>query len=231
MFRILLLVLGLSACSAVPSSRPAFVAYDGYGEQVSMVSSAYSIQRPSGASDIHVSDIPAALDELLSPTGDRLILLPNRLDKPGLDFSLESLSIIDDWLLDVHTINALQAGGKSAGEAFTSDGRGDNSVLLAGLYLGEVVRANSEMEWRWERFDKFIAANPQFIEYYGVNAGLDSFVLIGPQGVATPISTAFKRVITGREENLAFIGRFLLEPVDLDKATSGHNFFGLENIR
>lgn len=229
--RSLLLILGVSACSTAQSSRPSFVPYNGYGEETGRVSSAYSIQRSSGASDISVLEIPDALDELMSLSGDQLILLPNRLDKSQLDYSLESLEEIDAWLSDIHTINALQAGENSAGEALTSDGRGDNTVLFAGLYLGEVIRANSEMGWHWERFDTFIAANPHFSEYYGIEEGLDTFVLVGPQGVATPINTALKRVVFGREESLTFIGKFLVQPVNLEETTSGLDFFGLESVR
>ncbi|WP_300378902.1 hypothetical protein [Henriciella sp.] len=178
-----------------------------------------------------MAGIQPALDEFLSPAGNSLILLPNRLDKSKLDFSLESLDEMDAWLRDIHTINRLQAEEGKAGESLISDGRGDNSVMFAGLYLGEVIRANSDMDWRWERFDRFISDNPYFTEHYGYEPGLDSFVLVGPQGVATPINTALKRVLFGQEENLHFIGSFLVSPVDLEAATSGYDFYGLDRIR
>ena len=183
-----------------------------------------------GTSTLAVADIGPALDVFLSPAGDELILLPNRLDKSKLDFSLESLKTVDSWLADIHKINELQSEKGRAGELLMQDGRGENSVTFAGLYLGEVVRANSGNAWSWQRFDTFLSANPYFMEHYGSDAGLDAFVLVGPQGVATPINTALKRVLNGREESVAYIGEWLLQPVDLRQALNGQHFYGLMDI-
>ena len=180
------------------------------------------------APTIKVSDIGEALDQFMGPDGNSLILLPNRLDRSKLDFSLESLIEIDSWLADVHTINKLQAGEGRAGEMLMMDGRGDNSVTFAGLYMGQVIRANSELTWQWERFDTFLKANPVFAEHYGQSPGLDTFVLVGPQGVATPINTALKRVVSGKEESVHYIAQLLMTEIDMDKALSGPNYLGME---
>ncbi|WP_300391971.1 hypothetical protein [Henriciella sp.] len=224
-------VLLMAACTSNDASPPYYVPYDGYGQGMETVSATYDVQRQTGNTSIDISSIGSALDEFLSPAGDSLILLPNRLDKSKLDYSLESLSEVDEWLRDIHTINKLQADEGRAGESLISDGRGDNSVMFAGLYLGEVIRMNSNLGWQWQRFDRFIANNPYFTEHYGYEPGFDSFVLVGPQGVATPINTALKRVLLGKEESLRFIGDLLVEPIDLDAATSGYNFYGLDEIR
>ncbi|MEM9055747.1 MAG: hypothetical protein AAGB16_10520, partial [Pseudomonadota bacterium] len=163
-----------------------------------------------------------------SEEGRDLILLPNRLDRADLNFSLESLQVIDRWLADIHTINKLQAGTGNAGELLMQDGRGDNSVTFAGLYLGQVIRANSELDWKWERFDTFLQANPTFAEHYGTDPGLDTFVLVGPQGVATPINTALKRVIHGKEESVHYIGQLLSEEIDLQQAVRGQDLLGMD---
>lgn len=234
----LLIAFLACACAAnTPPPEPYWIPYDGYGANAQPVSASYGVQRQASTTGetystaIQVAGIQPALDEFLSPAGNNLILLPNRLDKSKLDFSLDSLNEMDDWLRDIHTINKLQAEEGKAGESLISDGRGDNSVMFAGLYLGEVIRANSDMEWRWERFDRFISDNPYFTEHYGYEAGLDSFVLVSPQGVATPINTALKRVLFGQEENLHFIGSFLVKPIDLEAATSGYDFYGLDQAR
>ncbi|MEO1303710.1 MAG: hypothetical protein AAFV37_01950 [Pseudomonadota bacterium] len=175
-----------------------------------------------------VSQIDAAMAQFLSQEGDALILLPNRLEKSKLDYSLDSLAEIDRWLADVHTVNRLQSDVGRAGEALVLDGRGENSVTFAGLYLGQIIRANSEQTWFWERFDTFLAANPAFAEHYGRDAELDTFVLIGPQGVATPINTALKRVVHGKEESLAFIANLLIKDIDLDEALSSQDLLGMD---
>ncbi|MDJ0920759.1 MAG: hypothetical protein QNI84_06495 [Henriciella sp.] len=187
-----------------------------------------AVLAPHHMISVEVGDIDDALIDFMSPGSDALILLPNRLDKTKLDYSLDSLKEIDSWLAAVHTINELQAGEGSAGEYLMMDGRGDNTVTFAGLYLGEVIRANSDLDWKWERFDLFLQANPYFAEHYGRAPGLDTFVLVGPQGVTTPINTALKRVVQGREESVHYIGSLLLNEIDMKKAVSGHNLMGLD---
>lgn len=182
----------------------------------------------STSTQVEVSDIDVALAQFMSPAGDQLILLPNRLDKTKLDYSMESLIEIDRWLADIHTVNRLQSDVGEAGESLMLDGRGENSVTFAGLYLGQVIRANSELNWSWERFDTFLAANPAFAEHYGRDPELDTFVLIGPQGAATPINTALKRVVHGKEESVYFIATLLSTKVDLDKAMSSQDLFGMD---
>ena len=72
-----------------------------------------------------------ALAQFMSAEGDQLILLPNRLQKADLDYSMDSLKLVDAWLADIHTINKLQGSEGQAGEILVFDGRGDNSVIFA----------------------------------------------------------------------------------------------------
>ena len=209
-FMLLFAAIALSACATAPATR-APVPIGG-----------------SAAPTVQVANIDDALAQFLGEGGADLILLPNRLDRSQLDYSMESLKLVDRWLADIHTINKLQADAGKAGEILVFDGRGDNSVIFAGLYLGQVIRAHSALDWHWQRFDTFLAANPVFAEHYGREPGLDSFVLVGPQGATTPINTALKRVLYGKEESVHFIAQLLLIEVDLDKAMGGHDLLGMD---
>ena len=218
----------LASCATHGDPRPQAVLYDGYGGSLpASLGGAADGDGQALVGDVDVDDIEPALAEFLSPAGRGLILLPDRLDIAGLDYSIASLKLVDAWLRDIHTINRLQGAEGKAGEGLLSDGRGDNSVMFAGLYLGEVIRRNSRLAWEWQRFDRFVAANPDFAEHYGRDAGLDSFVLVGPQGAATPINTALKRVLLGKEESLHFVATLLVEPLDIDAAMAGQDFYGL----
>ena len=62
---------------------------------------------PIAAPAQQLTDIDVALDTFLSSEGDKLILLPNRLDKSKLDFSMDSLHEIDSWLQAIYTLNNL----------------------------------------------------------------------------------------------------------------------------
>ena len=210
---VIIMLIMLSACATPQTpARMASVAADGAA--------------PTG----RVEDIDDALAQFMSAEGDQLILLPNRLQKADLDYSMDSLKLVDAWLADIHTIYKLQGSEGQAGEILVFDGRGDNSVIFAGLYLGQVIRANSELNWQWQRFETFLAANPVFAEHYGRDAGLDTFVLVGPQGAATPINTALKRVLNGKEESVHFIAEWLRTEVDLEAAMSGRNLLGLDRL-
>ncbi|MEL7057603.1 MAG: hypothetical protein AAGL09_14835 [Pseudomonadota bacterium] len=207
--------IALAGCASAPVEERIYLSPNG------------SVSQPLMGS-VDVAGIDDALTQFLSAESDHLILLPNRLDRSQLDFSLESLLVIDKWLADIHTVNRLQSETGRAGESLVMDGRGDNSVILAGLYLGQTIRANSHLNWQWERFDTFLAANPTFAEHYGRAPGLDLFVLAGSQGAATPINTALKRVVQGKEESVHFIGNFLINEVDLDAATTGQDLLGMD---
>ena len=207
----IMVIMLLAACSSAPATTRTIILPD-----------------RQAAPAVQVEDINEALSRFMSAEGDQLLLLPNRLDKSRLDYSIESLHLIDRWLADVHTINRLQGQTGKAGEILVFDGRGDNSVVFAGLYMGQVIRAHSELPWAWERFDTFLAANPVFSEHYGRDPGLDTFVLVGPQGAATPINTALKRVLYGKEESVYFIAQLLMTEVDLDKAMSGRDLLGMD---
>jgi hypothetical protein len=174
------------------------------------------------------ADIDASLSLFLSQAGDSKLLLPHRLDKSKLDFSVKSLEVIDDWLDSIHVINKLEVGEGKAGGLFVSDGRGDNSVTFAGLYLGEVVRQNAkDQTWVWQSFDVFKQKNPMHATQLEGEAGFDEYVLVSPQGVAMPGNAALKRVLNGKIDSLAFIGAFLIEPLDVEAALKGNDMTGL----
>lgn len=189
------------------------------------------ISTPDAVAQTEVrTEIGEALDVFLSDAGSALILLPNRLDKSKLDFTIDSLMEIDRWLGDVHTINRLQAGEGNPGETFLLDGRGDNTVIFAGLYLGEVIRLNAEQSWVWQPFEAFMAQNPAQRDYFGDEAGFDRYVLVSKQSVATPITQALKRALNGSVDSLHYIGQLLNTPVDLQAAMAASDLSVLSDI-
>jgi len=171
--------------------------------------------------DAQLASVDTTMEDLLGEDRNELLLASEHLDLSKLDYTLESLQVIDSWLDAVHALNAAEAGAGKAGVSLTIDGRGRNTVSLAGLYLGEVVKRNSDLGWAWVRFDAFVAENPAFAEHYGSEAGLDAYVLVGKQGAATPINSALKRIINGRADSLSYVGEFLATPLDFDKAVEG----------
>lgn len=177
----------------------------------------------SAVAEAQPVSVDTTMEELLGDDRTGLLLAADKLDLSKLDYSLESLKEIDAWLEAVHVRNFAEAGPGRAGETLMSDGRGRNTVTLAGLYLGETVRRNSNLGWAWVPFDEFIAQNPAYAAYYGPDAGLDAYVLVGEQGAATPINSALKRVLNGGQDSIAYIGAFLVTPIDFDRAVEGYD--------
>ncbi len=169
------------------------------------------------------TSVDTTMEELLGDDRGDLLLASEHLDLAKLDYSLESLKEIDAWLEEVHKVNAAEAGTGKAGKSLTEDGRGRNTVTLAGLYLGETVKRNSTLRWVWVPFDEFIKENPAYAEHYGAEAGLDTYILVGEQGAATPINSALKRVLNGGADSVAYVGQFLAAPVDFEKAIEGYD--------
>ena len=164
-------------------------------------------------------DVQPTLDVLLADNNTHLLLAPQRLYKQGLDYSFDSLQHIDVWLLDIHRLNLQESGQVGrAGPTLQNDQRGYYSVLLAGLYFGEVVRRKDPNNWVWENFEAFIANNPVFARHYSKAPGFDTVLLANAEGSATPINSALKRVLFGSEESLHFIAHFLTTPAEIEAA-------------
>ena len=97
-------------------------------------------------------------------------------------------------------------------------------VRLIAKLNEEVVRLNAHQDWMWQPFDAFVANNPGHAQALRGEAGFDTYVLVSPQGVATPMNSALKRILNGQIDSLHYVATFLSEPVDLSKALSGQDF-------
>jgi len=72
------------------------------------------------------------------PTPDDIVL-PERLDRSRLDFSLESLHAVDDYLNEVHAHEQTSVGSSLL-----------NTIWVAALYVGEIIRrAATSRHYQW----------------------------------------------------------------------------------
>ena len=172
--------------------------------------------------EVRPVSVDRTMQDLLGEDRAELLLEAGKLNLSKLDYSLESLAEIDAWLEVIHQTNLAEVGSGKAGQTLKRDGRGVNSITLAGLYLGETVKRNSDLGWAWVPFDEFVSQNPVYAEHYGNEAGLDTYVLVGRQGAATPMNSALKRILNGRADSIAYIGEFLSQPIAFDKVASGY---------
>ena len=79
--------------------------------------------------------------------------LEGELPREQLDFSLDSLRHLDSYLARVR-----EQAGKLPEQTEM------NLVVLAGAYLGEVVRSSAPTRWLWEPYDDYARAHPDFAE-------------------------------------------------------------------
>ncbi len=74
-----------------------------------------------------------------------------KLNRKRLDFSVDSLHVVDDYLLVLHERH----------DQGKLDAKGDQlAVLRGGAYLGEVIRRNSDEQWHWVDYDEYMPSHP-----------------------------------------------------------------------
>lgn len=98
-----------------------------------------------------VSLLPAFCAAFLGQANfeDGKIAFHDRLNIPALNYSMESLHVVDDYL------NAVRPEKDRITEQDYT-----NTVLAAGCYIGEVIRRNSTRGWEWVNYDEFIKRQP-----------------------------------------------------------------------
>ena len=109
-FLLLFAAIALSACATAPATRA----------PVPIGSSA--------APTVQVANIDDALAQFLGEGGADLILLPNRLDRSQLDYSMESLKLVDRWLADADLVTREEF---DAAREMAQKAREENEALAA----------------------------------------------------------------------------------------------------
>lgn len=118
-----------------------------------------------------------------------------RLKRNELDYALQSLNAVDDYLAILH---AERQGAFLQGWSKT--------ILWAGAYLGEVIRRNASREYNWTDFDEFTTEFPQSAQLLGSDRQLANTALLtfGNGGFTLPINKVLKFIDLGREESTWF---------------------------
>lgn len=120
----------------------------------------------------------------------KLELLKNK----KLDFSYESLKLVDQYLLELRKTNL----DELSNEQYT------RIVLRTGAYVGETIRRNDKSKkWNWVDFESAQKLNPQFF-----NDSQDSFayaaVLTDGSQFTFPLNKVMKFLANGEEDSLYF---------------------------
>lgn len=124
--------------------------------------------------------------------GDGEILHPDRLERAKLNYSLESLAIVDDYLDYVHQH---WQGQMELGLI--------KSMLWGGAYLGEVIRRNAPRAFNWIDYDDFVVDRPETKEELGDEKQLASCAVLTAGDVFTlPINELLRLLHEGPGNSL-----------------------------
>jgi hypothetical protein len=128
------------------------------------------------------------------PTFGRELLDPSRLD-----FSIDSLKHVDEYLESIRAAKGIDANWNTV-------------VLRAGAYVGEVIRRNSaHTQWRWLDYDTARSLNPKSFDELGKNIGTAA-VLYNGSGFTFPLGKVAKRLKNGSEDSVFLYAEVILSP-------------------
>lgn len=115
------------------------------------------------------------------------------LERERLDFSLDSLHAVDEYLAVVHSK-----------VAELEEQVWDQTVVCAGAYLGEVIVRNSSKGHRWVSYDDYIVLHPEMASLLPRSLPLEA-VLVNETGVLSlPLNKIARFIEQGAEHNTHF---------------------------
>ena len=127
--------------------------------------------------------------------GDGEIVHPEHLDRSKLDYSVESLKVVDEYLTYLHHNHSEEMGREWV-----------KAVLWGGAYVGEVIRRHAPREYNWVDFDEFISAYPDTVQLLGDQKQLGVCALLTPGGggFTLPINKMLRFIHDGPEDSVWF---------------------------
>lgn len=127
--------------------------------------------------------------------GEGDIVHAGRLGRGRLDYSLESLKAVDEYLAHLH-----EEPPERLDQAWV------NAVLWGGAYVGEVVRRNAPRRYDWVDFDDFIVAWPDTARILGdeKQLGICALLTAGGGGFTLPINKMLRFIYDGPADSVHF---------------------------
>lgn len=123
------------------------------------------------------------------------------LDRSKLDYSLESLKVVDDFLVfSGQLVFQRNASGKLVHVDETAL---SNISLLLGTYFGEVLRKQSEGKLEWWSHQEWLSKNPEMVQIVGGKADVsNALILAQGKSLLLPLNKVGKMLQNGREDSL-----------------------------
>jgi hypothetical protein len=122
------------------------------------------------------------------------------LDAARLDFTVESLSFVDDYL-DQMRARQLEEGGEDY----------STLVLRCGAYVGEVILRNANGKtYHWVDYKGAVSINKSIADF-GESLGAAAVLWDSATGLTFPLAKVQKFLDNGREDSVQYFAKVMME--------------------
>jgi hypothetical protein len=157
---------------------------------------------PSASSGPAPKDQTPALSDLAQIFfEDQATFGREHLDRRRLDFSVDSLKHVNDYLDAIRKDKDVETQGVTRARV----------VLRAGAYVGEVIRKNdNKVQWRWIEHEGARQVNPKLFESLGKTTATAAVLYDGNKGFVFPLAKVEKYLNNGAEDDVYFFAKVIM---------------------
>jgi hypothetical protein len=120
------------------------------------------------------------------------------LDASRLDYTIESLAHVDDYLDQMR-------------KRKLEDEAASKLVLRAGAYVGEVIRRNvKNKQHHWLDYKGAVKIN-EMVKDFGEDLGTAAVLWNGEDGLSFPLGKIIKFLENGREDSVQFFAKVMID--------------------
>ena len=120
------------------------------------------------------------------------------LDRRKLDYSVESLKHVDEYLESIRKNKDVEATW-------------NRTVLRAGAYVGEVIRRNDKKaQWRWVDHEGARSVEPKLFDSFGKSIATAAVLYDGKKGFSFPLAKVEKYLNNGSEDSVYFFAKVIM---------------------
>lgn len=121
------------------------------------------------------------------------IAFPQHLKLSGLNYSIESLEVIDEYLTYLHENNS-NIGDREL----------VNTVIWGGCYIGEVLKRHSEKTFHWENLQDYLDRYPHLKEILTPSYTTVVVLVDDRDAMTMPLNKVARFIYEGLENNITF---------------------------
>jgi hypothetical protein len=129
------------------------------------------------------------------------LAFPERIERKGLDYRLESLHALDRYLDYLH-----EHADEIEDQEYT------NTVLAAGCYLGEVIRRCAPVEYRWMNYADYFPQRPKLAALVPEGVGTGAVLVSATGAMTMPLNKIARYIGEGPENNTHYYAAAEVRP-------------------